>query len=65
MDIVEIGIPEIPVIFVNTREVNVDDLMQIKPGSIVRCRGPIEECLKVVVGDVHYEHVAGFISDTV
>lgn len=56
-----------PVVFVNTDEVNLDDLMRAGSvaGQIIRCSAPLSDCIKIY--DFHgpeaFGYVAGMIGD--
>ncbi len=54
-----------PVIFVNQNMVNINDLIRAgKPGSVVRCFGPIKESIMVVdLSSGSYDYIAAMISE--
>lgn len=55
----QVGISEESIFFVDEGRVNLQDLIHAKKGGIVRCDGNPFDCVKVVGGDVHYDHLAG------
>jgi hypothetical protein len=55
----QVGISEESIFFVDETKVNLWDLAGCKLGRIIRCLGNPAEAIKVVGGDVHYDHLAG------
>ena len=55
----QLGISDNCLFFIDESKVNLDDLINAEPGSIIRCLGNPNECVKMIDVDVHYEHLAG------
>ena len=62
-----IEFPDQPgIIFVNTKVVKITDLIEAKPGRIVRCAGPISDAIKYIPPQLSFEQygfIAGMISE--
>lgn len=63
----KVGIIEGCTVIVKKGSLKVADLINCAPGSMTRLSGNLDVFggITIIPGDVHYEHVAGFISEDV
>ena len=58
------GLSAVPIVFVDTDRVNVEDLINCRPGQIVRMHGPVDDCIRFFPGaDMQVDCCAGWIGD--
>jgi len=53
-----------PFLFIDEFKVNISDLLDLRPGRIVRCQDDPHKCIQIVCNyETHVECAAGWIGD--
>ena len=63
---IEFPLDQGAIVFVDVNAINLDDLRNVRPGSIIRCDRSPAECMKWIPPQLLFEHygfIAGMISD--